>query len=42
MDRHIIDGFLVSPNLTIDKAKGFDLEFHHSDHNPVMLRVSID
>ncbi|OEH93107.1 endonuclease [Bacillus solimangrovi] len=31
----IIDGFLVSPNIEIVDVKGHDLEFEHSDHNPV-------
>ncbi|EKS8367443.1 endonuclease/exonuclease/phosphatase family protein [Bacillus thuringiensis] len=31
----IIDGFLVSPNVEILQVKGHDLQFTHSDHNPV-------
>lgn len=30
-----IDGFLVSPNVRISEVKGINLEFKHSDHNPV-------
>lgn len=31
----IIDGFLVSPNITVKNVKGHDLGFENSDHNPV-------
>ncbi|MEK4677613.1 MULTISPECIES: endonuclease/exonuclease/phosphatase family protein [Bacillus] len=31
----IIDGFLVSPNVEILQVNGHDLQFTHSDHNPV-------
>jgi endonuclease/exonuclease/phosphatase family metal-dependent hydrolase len=34
--RVVIDGFLVSPNVTIVKVEGHDLDFENSDHNPVM------
>jgi len=33
--RAVIDGFLVSPNITISGVQGHDLSFEHSDHNPV-------
>ncbi|MCT8137658.1 endonuclease/exonuclease/phosphatase family protein [Anaerobacillus sp. CMMVII] len=32
----IIDGFLVSPNVEIVEVNGHDLDFKHSDHNPVV------
>lgn len=32
----VIDGFLVSPNVTIMKVTGYDLDFENSDHNPVI------
>jgi endonuclease/exonuclease/phosphatase family metal-dependent hydrolase len=35
----IIDGFIVSPNVGIDSVEGVNLDFQHSDHNPVRLRV---
>lgn len=31
----VIDGFLVSPNITISRVSGHDLGFECSDHNPV-------
>jgi endonuclease/exonuclease/phosphatase family metal-dependent hydrolase len=38
----VIDGFVVSPNVTIDKVATLDLGFQNSDHNPVQLRVILD
>jgi len=35
--RAVIDGFLVSPNITIHKVQGHELSFEHSDHNPVTV-----
>lgn len=35
----IIDGFVVSPNVAIERVQGFDLGFRHSDHQPVRVRV---
>ena len=37
--RGVIDGFLVSPNVEVVKVSGIDLDFEHSDHNPVLLEV---
>ncbi|NGP60469.1 endonuclease/exonuclease/phosphatase family protein [Paenibacillus thiaminolyticus] len=34
----VIDGFLVSPNVGIVDVTGHDLNFDHSDHNPVTGR----
>jgi endonuclease/exonuclease/phosphatase family metal-dependent hydrolase len=31
----VIDGFLVSPNVAIQRVSGHDLAFQSSDHNPV-------
>ncbi|MEK4285985.1 endonuclease/exonuclease/phosphatase family protein [Paenibacillus sp. FSL R7-0163] len=33
--RAVIDGFLVSPNVSISGVQGHELSFEHSDHNPV-------
>ena len=38
---YIIDGFIVSGNITIDSCKTQDLGFVCSDHNPVVLEVSL-
>ena len=37
----VIDGFLVSANVDIVEVKGYDLEFAHSDHNPVEMRFRL-
>jgi endonuclease/exonuclease/phosphatase family metal-dependent hydrolase len=36
-----IDGYLVSPNLEIQKVEAFDLGFENSDHHPIFLQVAI-
>ena len=38
---YVIDGFLVSRNLTVESCKTYDLQFRNSDHNPVLLRVTL-
>lgn len=35
----VIDGFIVSPNVSVEEVRGVDLNFAHSDHNPVQIRV---
>jgi endonuclease/exonuclease/phosphatase family metal-dependent hydrolase len=35
----VIDGFLVSPNITVKSVKGHDLGFENSDHNPVTAEL---
>ncbi len=37
----IIDGFLVSPNVEIIEVIGHDLNFEHSDHNPVSIELKL-
>ncbi len=37
----IIDYFFVSPNVNVELIKGIDLGFADSDHQPVMMRVSL-
>lgn len=39
---YIIDGFIVSPNVTVLSCETQDLGFKNSDHNPVCLEVSLD
>lgn len=36
-----IDWFLVSPNIRVDKCQTIDLQFKHSDHNPVHLSFTL-
>ncbi|MFB6364179.1 hypothetical protein ACFCP7_08960 [Paenibacillus elgii] len=38
----VIDGFLVSPNVEIVDVTGHDLNFEHSDHNPVTGRFVLN
>lgn len=38
---YILDGFIVSPNIEIINIKNIDLQFEHSDHNPVYLEVRL-
>lgn len=39
---YIIDGFIVSPNLTVDSVETLDEGFVYSDHNPVLLRLTMN
>ncbi len=39
---YLIDGFIVSDNLRVDAVETQDLDFAVSDHNPVLLRVTLD
>lgn len=36
---YVIDGFMVSPNLTVKSVRTQDEQFAFSDHNPVLLTV---
>lgn len=38
---YVIDGFIVSPNVTVSSVKTLDLGFENSDHNPVRLEISL-
>lgn len=40
-DKIVIDYFLTSPNVRIDWVKTSDLNFAYSDHQPVMMRVTL-
>lgn len=35
----IVDGFIVSPNVTIKSTKTIDTEFKYTNHNPVKIEV---
>lgn len=37
---YVIDGFLLSPNVQVSAVETIDLDFQHTDHNPVRLTVS--
>ena len=38
---YIIDGFICSENVTVESTQTQDLNFHASDHNPVVLRARL-
>ena len=38
---YLIDGFIVSGNLRVDALETQDLDFVSSDHNPVLLQVTL-
>ena len=37
---YMIDGFIVSNNIKVNKLETINLDFANSDHNPVMMNVS--
>ncbi len=39
---YLIDGFIVSDNITVESVKTQDLGFFASDHNPVVLQVTLE
>jgi len=38
----IVDGFIVSPNVTIKNTKSIDTEFKNSNHNPVKIEITLN
>ena len=38
---YVIDGFIVSPNVTVSSVETLDYDFQNSDHNPVCITVSL-
>ena len=38
---YMIDGFIVSDNLTVESLETRDLQFQNSDHNPLVLVVTM-
>jgi len=37
----LIDFYLVSPNVSIEKVEGVDMDFEFSDHQPVRLEIRL-
>lgn len=37
----IVDGYIVSPNVQVDSVRTLDEDFVYSDHNPVLLEVTL-
>lgn len=38
---YYIDGYLASPNLTLESVETLDFGFTHSDHHPVLLKMRL-
>ncbi len=38
---YLIDGFIVSDNVQVDSVTTQDLKFEHTDHNPVVMKVTL-
>lgn len=38
---YMIDGFIVSDNITVDSMETLNLDFEHSDHNPIAMTVRL-
>lgn len=38
---YIIDGFILSSNVKVERAEVMDLEFKNADHNPFLLEVEL-
>lgn len=39
---YAIDGFILSPNVKVEKIETIDTQFAYSDHNPVRIEVSFE
>ncbi len=39
---YLIDGFIVSENITVDSYETKDLDFVNSDHNPVFMNITLE
>ena len=39
---YVIDGFFLSPNITVDDVITLDYQFRYSDHNPVLLEFTLE
>ncbi|MEL6841788.1 MAG: endonuclease/exonuclease/phosphatase family protein [Bacteroidota bacterium] len=39
--RYVIDYFLLSPNVSLLEVEGINLNFQHSDHQPVRIRIAL-
>lgn len=39
---YVIDGFILSPNVKVEEIKTVDTKFAYSDHNPVVIKLSLE
>ena len=37
----LVDGFIISDNIQFNHVQAHDLEFQHSDHNPVSMSFTL-
>ena len=38
---YVIDGFILSPNVGLDKVETIDRQFQYADHNPVLIQATL-
>lgn len=38
---HVIDGFILSPNITLNKIETINTKFNFADHNPVKIDITL-
>lgn len=38
---YVIDGFILSPNVRLDSVETLDNQFQYTDHNPVLIQVTL-
>lgn len=38
---YVIDGFILSPNVRLDRVETIDRQFQYADHNPVLAQVTL-
>ncbi len=39
---YVIDGFILSPNVRLDRVETLDYQFQYTDHNPVAIEVTLE
>ena len=39
---YVIDGFILSPNVRLDRVETLDMQFEYTDHNPVSITVTLE
>jgi len=39
---YVIDGFILSPNVRLDRVETVDRQFQYADHNPVLLQATLE
>ena len=38
---YVLDGFIVSPNVNVERVETLDIGFDYSDHAPVVLDITL-